>query len=123
MPQLSPWTNLDRPRGPLLNRPRQQVSTRGGITPVWSRDGARLSYRSETHLMAVDVSHAPQLAVSLARPVLPDTYGRPLPSAGSNTYVVRCDPDGHFTFVRPVSSAASLKPTVYGVLNWMAGLR
>ncbi len=34
-----------------------RVSTGGGITPIWSHDGSRLFYRSQTHLMAVTVSY------------------------------------------------------------------
>ena len=42
-----------------------RVSTGGGITPIWSHDGSRLFYRSQTHLMAVTVSYRPELSISV----------------------------------------------------------
>ena len=97
-----------------------RVSTHGGITPIWSRDGARLFYRSETHLMAVAVRQTPELAFSAPEPLMADDYGRPLGETHTSFDVT---PDGHFVFTRPVSPEASSKPRVFGVLNWAHGLR
>ncbi len=97
-----------------------RVSTDGGITPIWSHDGTRLFYRSETHLMAVAVREKPERAFSAPEPLMADDYGRPLGERHTSFDVT---PDGHFVFTRPVSSDASRKPRVFGVLNWAHGLR
>ena len=97
-----------------------RVSSGGGITPIWSRDGSRLFFRSDTHLMAVTVSYQPELAISVPQSLMADNYGRPLGDTHTSFDVT---PNGDFVFTRPVSPAASIKPRVHGVLNWAHGLR
>jgi Tol biopolymer transport system component len=97
-----------------------RVSTHGGITPIWSHDGTRLFYRSETHVMAVAVRQKPELAFSAPEPLIADDYGRPLGETHTSFDVT---PDGHFVFTRSVSPGASSKPRVLGVLNWAHGQR
>ena len=97
-----------------------RVSTGGGISPVWSHDGSRLFYRSQTHVMAVSVSDAPELTISVPQALLADTYGRPLGDTHTSFDVTR---EGEFVFTRPESTAVSIKPSVHGVLNWAQGVR
>ena len=95
-----------------------RVSTGGGITAVWSRDGSRLFYRSQTHLMAVTVSYQPELAISIPQPVIADDFGRPLGETHTSFDV---SAEGDFIFAR--SAAGAIKPRMHAVLNWARGLR
>jgi Tol biopolymer transport system component len=96
------------------------VSTTGGITPIWSRDGARLFYRSQTHLMAVAVAEKPDLLIGKPQPLLADDFGRPL---GDTHTSFDLTAEGDFVFARPTSLAANVRPRIYGVLNWAQRLR
>ena len=54
-----------------------QVSSGGGVQPVWLRDGGELYYRSATHLMAARVSSGALPAVGQPARLFRDTYLRP----------------------------------------------
>jgi serine/threonine protein kinase len=55
--------------------PRIPVSTNGGDSPVWSRDGATLYYRGEFRMMSATIAERPSLAVT-RRETLFDENGR-----------------------------------------------
>ncbi len=75
---------------------RLQISSAGGVEPVWSRDGAELFYRSldPRQVMVVDVQAGEQLVASRARPLFEDRYIRS--SSGSMDVA----PDGRFLMLR-----------------------
>jgi serine/threonine-protein kinase len=54
--------------------PRLQVSTNGGIEPVWSRDGRRLFYRGGQKIVAAQMITAPNLAVKSRTPLFDDVF-------------------------------------------------
>lgn len=66
------------------------------------------------------MSYAPELTISVPQALSADTYGRPLGDTHTSFDVTR---EGDFVFTRPVSTAASIKPRVHGVLNWAQGVR
>lgn len=77
---------------------RWPVSTTGGITPRWSRDGKELFYRDlNGQLIAAQVTAAPTFAVQQSR-VLFDASDFVQPAASRHNYDVA--PDGRFLFVQ-----------------------
>jgi eukaryotic-like serine/threonine-protein kinase len=104
--------------------PRQagkwQISTAGGLQPIWNRDGKELFYLArDGKLMAVDVNTtAPTFQAGIPKPLfqtqLDTTY------RGRNFYVV--SPDGQrFLMLVPAGEAKSKPITV--VVNWPALLQ
>jgi len=92
-----------------------QVSTTGGLEPVWSRDGRRLFYRDGEHLVAATVVTSPTFAVTSREALFRDTFVR-APSPHSNYDVA---PDGtHFLFLNSTESSQ-----VIVVHNWLDELR
>jgi Tol biopolymer transport system component len=91
-----------------------QVSTDGGTSPVWSRDGKELFFRSASgKLMATSVrSVGNKFDYDGAKPLfdLPGTAG---------TFDV--SKDGRFLIPAPVEQSAGAPITV--VVNWLAGLK
>jgi eukaryotic-like serine/threonine-protein kinase len=76
---------------------KQQVSTAGGMQPVWSRDGRELFFRADKHLMTARVvASGAELTISAPAVVMNDTFGRPQGETHT-TYDVL--PDGEFLFI------------------------
>jgi Tol biopolymer transport system component len=94
---------------------RVQVSANGGSEPVWSRDGRKLFYRGDGHLMAARLATGPSFAVAARDTLFADVYqGAPNPHANYDVM-----PDGtHFVFLK---AAAAGSMTV--VLNWSSAMR
>ena len=91
-----------------------QISTSGGVSPVWSRDGTELFYRSRAlQVMAVGIHVGDRLVASRARALFDDSYIR------SFTGGMDVAPDGRFLMVRPQSQERTeLYDEVRIVLNW-----
>ncbi len=104
---------------PLPGR-KVQVSTDGGVQPVWSRDGRELYFRSSTHLNAASVSGAASLAVGQPRRLFRDVYLRPQ-GDGHTTYDVF--PDGSFVFINVLKDADAIAPSFVAVFNWFEELK
>ena len=94
---------------------RTQVSTGGGVEPVWSRDGKRLFYRSDQRLIAASVRTDPVFAVTSRDTLFEDRFvGFVLPHANYDVA-----PDGaHFLFLKAAQEAE-----FQVVVNWRAELR
>jgi len=93
-----------------------QVSTNGGIDPVWSRDGKELFFiGSDQEMMAVEVNGGAKFEASVPKPLFRLTSHFDL-----NT---RFDvsKDGRFLIPTPVEQSANVPMTV--VVNWTAGLK
>jgi hypothetical protein len=94
---------------------KKQISSDGGLQPVWSRDGRELYFRDldGVRLMAVTIRTEPRIEVGE-----PDTP--PPPWWGSTAYDVA--PDGRFLMISESESRrASMKLMV--VLNWFEELK
>ncbi|HEV2387852.1 MAG TPA: protein kinase [Candidatus Acidoferrales bacterium] len=95
-----------------------QVSTGGGVSPVWARNGKELFYRtSDGAIMGVDVSSLPAFRASVPRAIAnpPGTAG-----AAGNFDV---SPDGQrFLIHLPPAQGASTLPLDV-ILNWSEVLR
>jgi serine/threonine-protein kinase len=56
--------------------PRLQVSADGGEEPVWSKDGTRLFYRTDTHMMSATIARTPELSLVRRDTLFADPYAR-----------------------------------------------
>jgi serine/threonine-protein kinase len=87
---------------------RSQVSTDGGSTPVWSRDGRELFFRSGTRFLAAAVETRPTFRAGLPKPLFE--------LAGISDYDVA--PDGQrFVMARRVRASPAPR-TLSVVLGW-----
>jgi serine/threonine-protein kinase len=94
---------------------RVQVSANGGTEPAWSRDGKRLFYRADGHLMAARLAPGAGFAVAARDTLFADTYQfAPNPHAN---YDVMAD-GAHFVFLKAASEG-----TMIVVANWKAVVR
>jgi hypothetical protein len=92
------------------------VSTDGGTSPLWSRNGRELFYRSGDRMMVVDVSPGIEPGLSRPRVLFEQRYAYGTTITLPN-YDVRPDGQG-FVMVREPSQAARLNV----VLNWFTEL-
>jgi Tol biopolymer transport system component len=92
------------------------VSTNGGTSPVWSRDGRELFYRQGDAMMAVRVELGESARVSAPTALF---SGRYVGTAGDVTFDVA--PDGRFLMVK--SDPASELRHLSIVHNWFASSR
>jgi len=98
-----------------------QVSTRGGILPVWTRNGKQLFYReSGGNIMGVDVAAQTVFSASTPRVIVPSAVTTPL-SNGLDSYDVSLD--GRRFLVHQQSSEAGQSVQINVVLNWSEELR
>ncbi len=56
---------------PDVRRGRWQVSTNGGLEPLWARSGEELFYKSEGQLMSVEVSPGASFVAGIHRALFP----------------------------------------------------
>jgi Tol biopolymer transport system component len=90
------------------------ISTEGGATPRWSRDGRELFYRNGDKMMAVDVQTSPGFRAGSPKVLFHGTYG--------NSYDVT--PDGkRFLMIKPPAAAQAPRDQLTVVLNWFDELR
>ena len=101
---------------------RVQVSTDGGIHPVWSRDGRYLYYRSPTEVMSVRVIPGATFAADASVSLFKDVYAQPQGDSHTTFDVL---PGGEFLFLEPVQAddMSSRNPVMIGVFNWFTELR
>jgi Tol biopolymer transport system component len=98
-----------------------QVSTDGGVQPVWARGGRELYFRSATHVMAARVSSAGGPSVDRPTPLFKDPYLR---SQGVNHTGYDVFPDGSFLFADLPRNgpATAAPPSFLAVFNWFVEL-
>jgi serine/threonine-protein kinase len=99
--------------------PRKQISTDGGLEPLWSRGGQELFYQNSDRLMGVEVSASPS-SFSAGQPRL-IAQGRFRPAPNSKT-AFDVATDGRFLRVQPVEPERPLN-RIDVVLNWISELR
>ena len=131
-PSLSPdgrwfaYTSNDAGRYEVYVRPtsgaegRWQISTEGGVEPVWSPSGSELFYRDGDHVLAVDVVTDPTFAHRRPRKLFEGNYA--LGEVKDDTRAYDVTPDGRrFLMLKPETepSTGDLK----AVVNWDNELR
>ena len=96
---------------------RYQVSTEGGIEPLWGPSGRELFFRSGTKMMAVDIAVAPEVRIGRPRVLFEGDY---LMWSNGDFDVSR---DGQrFVMVRPANTGMTGK-TLTVRLNWLEELK
>ena len=97
-----------------------RISTGGGRSPRWRRDGKEIFYMADDRkLMAVELKDSPEIEIRQVRPLF-----QARTTADPSPFEVDYDvaPDGQrFLINTPVGETAT--PTVSLVLNWAAGLK
>ena len=99
--------------------PRRQISTAGGMEPLWSRDGRELFYQSGDKLMVVDVATAPTFSAGPPRVLFAGRYG--ISPTGITAYSQSAD-GRRFLRCQQVQPPQPLD-SIDVVLNWFEQLR
>jgi hypothetical protein len=95
-----------------------QVSTQGGTSPAWTRDGALLYYiAADRKLMRVDVKTTPSFDAGIPEAL----YPAPLATIQARNLFVFSPDDQRILAVSTAGNAAATPTTV--ALNWSAALR
>jgi Tol biopolymer transport system component len=98
-----------------------QISTEGGVEPLWNRNGRELFYRSGKKMMAVEVATKPSFSVGTPKMLFEGGY-QLLPAISTPNYDV--SPDGQrFLMLKPVESAQAAPTQINVVLNWFEELK
>jgi eukaryotic-like serine/threonine-protein kinase len=97
-----------------------QLSTDGGIEPVWNPNGRELFYRSGDRMMAVAVTTAPTFSAGRPQMLFRGEYlASPFPATGVTYDVTR---DGQrFLMVKDAPQAANMQ--IHVVVNWFEELK
>ena len=92
-----------------------QISSGGGMRPVWPKDDHEIFYRNAGKLMAVPVQTSPTFSAGTPHELFPDNYF-------SSGHDYDATPDGkHFFFIKSLTEASA--PTeLRVVLNWAKSL-
>ena len=104
-----------------------QISSGGGIDPVWRRSGGELFYRAQNKMMVVSVITAPTFKASAPRQLWEGRYSQGIaascgmPGVSSSNYDVSADGQ-RFLMVRDEDQTASSTKIVV-VLNWVEQLK
>ena len=95
-----------------------QISTSGGVQPVWGPDGQELFYRSDAGLMVVPVETAPSFSAGNPEVVVEDRY---YPGLGGRAY--DSTPDGQrFLFVSQGEGQLGERQQLIFVDDWFQEL-
>ena len=97
-----------------------QISTDGGIEPVWNANGRELFYRVGNKMMAVQIATQPTFAAGRPTALFEGEYlASPFPATGV-TYDVT--PDGQrFLMIKDAQTAAATRINV--IVNWFEELK
>jgi eukaryotic-like serine/threonine-protein kinase len=97
-----------------------QISTEGGMEPVWNPKGRELFYRSGDKMMAVDIATQPGFAAGKPRVLFEGQY-QPTPATFPNYDV---SPDGQrFLMLKPSEAGEAAPTQINVVLNWFEELK
>ena len=136
-PEFSPdghwvaFTSLDTGRQEIYVSPypgfagKIPISTEGGTTPRWARDGRELFYSNGTQILAVDIQTSRAFHTGAPKVLFetPKAYLSPGLTV-NNVLTFDVSPDGkRFLMVKPPSSPQPATDQVNIVLNWFEELR
>jgi Tol biopolymer transport system component len=99
---------------------KRQISTEGGVDPVWNPSGGELFYRSGDQIMAVAVETEPYLSPSRPRLLFQGSY-KWTAYYGIRNYDVAPDGERFVMIVAPPDSAKPAK--LHVILNWAEELK
>jgi serine/threonine-protein kinase len=97
-----------------------QISTEGGMDPVWNPNGRELFYRSGNKMMVVEIATQPSFAAGKPRMLFEGPYAPPpVPLANYDV-----SPDGQrFLMLKPVEQEQAAPTQINVVLNWFEELK
>lgn len=99
---------------------KRQITSGGGMSPAWRRDGRELYYQTEAGLMVMDVVPGPQIEFGPARLLFSGNFL--LDSREDDPRAYDVAPDGKRFLMIRVSPAAGPAPTLEVLVNWIRGL-
>jgi serine/threonine-protein kinase len=109
---------------PEVDKWRKQVSTSGGDTPLWSRDGRELFYRNGDAVMAVSVKRDPAFSLDVPKILFRGSYVS-LTSGDDSSWDI--SPDGRRFLMmkepKPAAAAGGGPRRIQIVLNWFEELK
>jgi serine/threonine-protein kinase len=114
---------------PEVNSERWQISTNGGDSPLWSRDGRELLYRNGDAVMAVSVKTASTFSIATPKILFRGTYVSNVFRDGNFDLATwDVSPDGkRFLMMKEVVStakpAAEVPRRINIVVNWFEELK
>jgi Tol biopolymer transport system component len=98
-----------------------QISTEGGVEPLWNRNGRELFYRSGKKMMAVEIATKPSFSAGTPKVLFEGQY-QSLPTISTTNYDV--SPDGRrFLMLKPTEQAQAAPTQINVVLNWFEELK
>lgn len=98
-----------------------QISTEGGVEPLWNRNGRELFYRSGRKMMAVEIVTKPSFSAGTPKMLFEGAY-QLLPTISTPNYDV--SPDGQrFLMLKSTEQAQPAPTQINVVLNWFEELK
>jgi serine/threonine-protein kinase len=98
-----------------------QISTEGGVEPLWNRNGRELFYRNGKKMMSVEIATKPSLSAGTPKMLFEGAY-QSLPGISNPNYDV--SPDGQrFLMLKPVEQSQAAPTQINVVLNWFEELK
>jgi hypothetical protein len=111
---------------PEVNSGRWQISTSGGDSPLWSRDGREIFYRNGDSVMVVSVKTAPTFSIETPKILFRGTYvGNVFQPNNIDFATWDVSPDGkRFLMMKEAGAAAGGGPRkIIIVANWFEELK
>jgi serine/threonine protein kinase len=102
---------------PEMNKGKWEVSTDGGVDPLWSHDGRELFYRNGSSVFAVDVQEEPTFKVGKTRLLFQKAY-----SSGIG-HIWDLSPDGKRFLMMKDADAPEVPRKINVVVNWLEELK
>jgi len=99
-----------------------QISTEGGVEPLWSRDGRELFYWSGDKLMAVDITTQPSFQAGTPRLLFEGKYVRHGTSLAEPNFDISAD-GRRFLMFKQTERQEETLTQIHVVLNWFEELR
>jgi serine/threonine protein kinase len=110
---------------PEVDKMRRQVSTSGGDSPLWSRDGREIFYRSGDAVMAVSVKTDPGFTLDVPKTLFRGLYVSLSSSSDEDTWDISPDAKRFLMIKEPKLTASSggSPRKINIVLNWLEELK
>jgi serine/threonine-protein kinase len=98
-----------------------QISTEGGVEPLWNRNGRELFYRSGKKMMSVEIAMKPSFSAGTPKMLFEGAYQL---LSGISTPNYDVSPDGQrFLMLKPVELSQAAPTQINVVLNWFEELK
>jgi Tol biopolymer transport system component len=100
---------------------KSQISTEGGVEPLWNRNGRELFYRSGNKMMSVEIAIKPSFSAGTPKKLFEGAYQL---LSGISTPNYDVSPDGQrFLMLKPSEETQAGSTQINVVLNWFEELK